>query len=264
LSGRGPLVLKLGGSAITVKEEPFKVDLEALGRLAHEIAESGVRELIIIHGGGSFGHPLAEKYGIHEGLRDRAQLRGLAETHRAMEELNRFVIEALLEEGLPAVPIPPISCFLTRSGRISRAFTGPVEAVLGLGAIPVLYGDVVMDEEDGFRILSGDQIAAYLALRFSAPRVVLALDVDGVFTKDPTRHPDAELVEVLRASEIKTISAGGPGRGIDVTGGMGEKLREMAPVAEAGIPVFFTSGKKPGNLLKALRGEKVRGTLLIR
>ena len=258
----GPVVLKLGGSAITFKEEFRKPDLKTIRRLAHEIAVSGVRDLIVVHGGGSFGHPLADKYGINKGFRHEGQLRGLAETHLAMEELNRLVVEALLDEGLPAVPLPPIACFTTRAGRISGAFLQPLRAVMGLGAIPVLYGDVVLDELEGFRILSGDQIAAYLALNLRASRVVLALAVDGVFTKDPTSHPDAELLEVLRVEELSRIEAGGSPV-IDVTGGMKNKLVEMVPVARAGIPVFFTNARRPGNLLKALVGEKTRGTLLI-
>ena len=255
------VVLKLGGSAITFKEEPMRADEEAIMRLAEEIASSGVRRLIIVHGGGSFGHPLAYKYRIHEGLKGDWQLRGLAETHEAMEELNKLVVEALLAQGLPAVPIPPIACFITEAGRIKRAFIEPVRAVLALRAIPVLYGDVVLDEAQGFAILSGDQIVAYLALALKASRVILGLGVDGVFTSDPLRHPDARLIERLRPEDIRALGAGGS-MAMDVTGGMGKKLEEMAPVASAGISVLFVNAKKPGLILRALRGEKVRGTLL--
>jgi len=255
------VVLKLGGSVITVKEEPLRPDGAAIRRLAREIASSGIRELVVVHGGGSFGHPLAERYAIHEGFREPNQLRGLAETHLAMEELNKLVVRALLAEGLPAVPLSPFSCFITKRGAISRAFLAPLKAILALKGIPVLYGDVVMDEELGFTILSGDHIVAYLALALGASRVVLALDVDGVFNRDPRRYPDAMLIEALRPEDISAVEAGGA-LAIDVTGGMARKLQEMARVALAGVPVFFTSGRRPGNLLKALRGEKVRGTLL--
>ena len=256
------VVLKLGGSAITFKDRPLEADETTIKRLAGEIAASGVCKLIIVHGGGSFGHPLAHRYGIHEGLKGNWQLRGLAETHLAMEELNRLVVGALVAEGLPAVPLPPISCFTTRRGRISKAFLEPLRALLALGAVPVLYGDVVLDEAQGFAILSGDQITAYLALTLGASRVVLALCVDGVFTKDPLKHPDARLVERLRPEDLSALEAGGSAA-LDVTGGMGEKLREMAPVASAGVPVLLVNARVPGNVLKVLRGEKVRGTLFL-
>ena len=267
ITGEGPkpmgelVVLKLGGSVITVKEEPLRPDEATIKRLASEVAASGVEELVVVHGGGSFGHPIADRYSIHEGFREPGQLRGLAETHLAMEELNKLVVEALIAEGVPAVPLPPLSCFTTRRGIISKAFLAPLRALLALGAVPVLYGDVVMDEELGFTILSGDQIVAHVALSLAATRVVLALDVDGVFNKDPKKHPDAVLLEVLRPEDVPSVEAGEVAA-VDVTGGMARKLSEMARVASAGIPVFFTSARKPGNVLKALRGEKVRGTLL--
>ena len=255
------VVLKLGGSAITFKEELRKADEQTIRRLAGEIAASGVRRLIIVHGGGGFGHPLAHEYRLHEGLRGDWQLRGLAETHRAMEELNGIVMEALLAEGLPAVPLPPISCFITRAGRIRKAFIEPVRAVLDLGAIPVLYGDVVLDEAQGFAILSGDQIVAYLALALGASRVILGLGIDGVFTSDPLKNPGARLIERLRPEDIQALEAGGSAA-LDVTGGMGKKLKEMAPLASAGIPVLFVNARRPGLVLRALRGEKIMGTLL--
>jgi len=255
------IIIKLGGSAITFKEEFKRPDEETIRRLAGEIASSGVERLIIVHGGGSFGHPLAHRYELHIGLRGDWQLRGLAETHEAMEELNKLVVEALLAKGLPAVPLPPISCFITEAGRISKAFIEPVRAVLGLRAIPVLYGDVVLDEAQGFAILSGDQIVAYLALALGASRVILGLGVDGVFTSDPLKHPDARLIERLRPEDIQALGEGASAA-LDVTGGMGKKLREMAPIASAGIPVLLVNARRPGLILRALRGEKVRGTLL--
>jgi len=261
LRADGLVVVKLGGSAITFKEKPMMADEEAIRRLAGEIAASGVERLVVVHGGGSFGHPLAHEYAIHEGMKGEWQFKGLVETHRAMEELNGLVVEALLAEGLPALPLPPVSCFITEARRIDKAFLEPVRAVLSLRGIPVLYGDVVLDEAQGFAILSGDQIVACLALSLGASRVVLGLGVDGVFDRDPTRHPDARLVERLRPEDIYALEAGGSAA-VDVTGGMKRKLREMAPVAAAGIPVLFVNARKPGLILRALRGEKVKGTLL--
>jgi len=255
------VILKLGGSVITLKEKPFTANEEAIRRLAGEIASSGVRDLVIVHGGGSFGHPLAQEYDIHKGFKEERQLRGLAETHLAMEELNKLVVEALLAEGLPAIPLPPVSCFLMEAGRIRSAFLDPLKAVLSLKAIPVLYGDVALDAERGFTILSGDQIVAHLALGLKAARVVLGVDVDGVFDKDPHEHPDAVLLEHLRPGDLKAVKAGGS-RTTDVTGGMRRKLEEMLPVVQAGVPVFITNAGVAGNILRALRGEKTRGTLI--
>ena len=58
------IVLKLGGSVITEKERNLTPNLNSIDRLAREIAEANVKGLMIVHGGGSYGHPLAKQYNI--------------------------------------------------------------------------------------------------------------------------------------------------------------------------------------------------------
>ena len=64
-----PIVLKLGGSVITDKNGELAARTEVINRLAEEIALARKESLIIIHGGGSFGHPTANKHAIKEGLK---------------------------------------------------------------------------------------------------------------------------------------------------------------------------------------------------
>jgi Predicted archaeal kinase len=61
------IVLKLGGSIITNKKEPFSFNRDVLLRIGNELKSSWPMPLIIIHGGGSFGHPIAEAYEIKKG-----------------------------------------------------------------------------------------------------------------------------------------------------------------------------------------------------
>ena len=71
-----PTVLKLGGSVITDKEKPLTPNLEAIERLATEISRAKVSSLILVHGGGSFGHPVAERHSIAGGFVDSSQILG--------------------------------------------------------------------------------------------------------------------------------------------------------------------------------------------
>ncbi len=57
-------ILKLGGSVVTHKDRPRTPNTEAITRLATEVATAGPRRLIMVHGGGSYGHPLAKEYDI--------------------------------------------------------------------------------------------------------------------------------------------------------------------------------------------------------
>ena len=134
-----PTVLKLGGSVITDKNKPATANLKAIERLADEISQAKVSSLILVHGGGSFGHPIAKKYKLAEGYEKPAQMFGFSETHRAMTQLNGLVMEALLSHDVNAVVVAPSSCVVTKAGRIQSIELKPIKRMLDMGLVPVLY-----------------------------------------------------------------------------------------------------------------------------
>ena len=79
-------ILKLGGSVVTLKDRPRTPNTEAITRLATEVATAGPRRLIIVHGGGSYGHPLV-RHSL-SGYKSSNQLAGFSLTHQAMVELT--------------------------------------------------------------------------------------------------------------------------------------------------------------------------------
>ncbi|MEM3719029.1 MAG: isopentenyl phosphate kinase [Candidatus Bathyarchaeia archaeon] len=263
LSQSKPLVLKLGGSVLTDKTTELGVHMQTVSRLAEEILEANPQKLIIVHGGGSFGHPIAQKHCIKEGYKEESQKIGFAETHHVMTVLNGLLMDALIWRGIPAISISPSSCLITRNGRIKCFEDAPIKRLLNMGFIPVLYGDAVLDEELGFTILSGDQLTAFLALLFDAEKIIVGVDVDGVFNADPKSARNARMFEHLTLEELKEVqkSAGGSG-GVDVTGGMSAKIEELIKAVEKGIPVLIVNAAKPKNIYKALKGERVKGTII--
>jgi len=258
-----PTVLKIGGSVITDKSKEMEVRMDAISRLADEILEANPKNLIIVHGGGSFGHPLAQKYSIKEGFKDSFQMVGFAETHHVMTVLNGLFMDALIWRGLPAVSITPSSCIITKNGRIAFFEEAPVKKLLEMGFIPVLYGDAVLDTKLGFTILSGDQLTSFLALRFNAKNILIGVDVDGLYNEDPKTSANAKMFEHLTLEELKKVKGRlGSSNACDVTGGMANKIAELIPAIEHGIPVFMVNASKPRYIYKALKGEKVKGTLI--
>ena len=133
-----PIVLKLGGSVITEKNKVATANLDAIERLAGEIAQSKVTNLILVHGGGSFGHPIAKKYNLSEGYTTPSQVIGFSETHLAMTQLNSLVIEALIKHNVNAVVVQPSSCVVTKAGRIQRMELTPINRMLKMGE-PLSY-----------------------------------------------------------------------------------------------------------------------------
>jgi len=259
-----PTVLKLGGSVITNKEKPLTPSLPAIERLAKEISRANVSSLIIVHGGGSFGHPLAKRYGIKEGYKNKPlQALGFAQTHQAMVALNKLVVDALLQHKIPAVAVSPASCIVTKSGRIYTMATEPLKKMLPTGFVPILYGDAVLDSDLGFTILSGDQLIAYLAMSLNARCIIVGIDVDGLYTADPKTDTSAKLVNHVTLRELRNMGQQiEEAKVTDVTGGMFGKIMELMPAIEKGINVFIVNAAKPKNVYKALKGEQVSGTLI--
>jgi len=258
-----PTILKLGGSVITHKEKPLTPNMEAINRLAHEISQANIPYLVIVHGGGSFGHPIAKEYRINEGYKDRSQIIGFSRTHQAMTKLNKIIIEALINHNIPAVEVAPSSFIITKSDRIKKVDNSIVEKLLEMGFVPVLYGDAVLDSDKGFAILSGDQLVSSLATRLAAKRIIVGVDVDGIYTSDPKKDKTAKLIQHITLQELeKTQLKIRKATVTDVTGGMLGKISELVPAVKERISVLIVNATKPENVYKALKGQKVIRTLL--
>jgi len=258
-----PTVLKLGGSVITNKEKPLTPNMQAIERLANEISLANVSPLILVHGGGSFGHPVAEQYGIKEGYREPSQIMGFAKTHQAMTKLNKLIVDSLINHNIPAVEVQPSSCVVTKSGRIQSMEEEPLIKMLEMGFVPVLYGDAVLDSETCFAILSGDQLVSSLAIRLSADRIIIGVDVDGLYTADPKIHSSAHLIQRITLKELKNLQHKIEGsKTTDVTGGMLGKILELMPAVERGIRTMIVNATKPNVVYKALKKEKVVVTII--
>jgi isopentenyl phosphate kinase len=261
-----PTVLKLGGSVITNKEKTLTPSLPAIERLTKEISRANVSPLVLVHGGGSFGHPLAKRYAIKEGYKHSvSQVLGFCETHQAMVTLNKLLVDALIHQNIPAVGMPPSSCVVTKSGRIHIMFEEPLKKLLQIGFVPVLHGDAVIDSDLGFTILSGDQLTTHLSMHLNAARIIMGIDVDGLFTSDPKVDSLARLVNRITLEELKRLLERiKESKVTDVTGGMLGKIYELMPAVERGIPSFIVNAAKPKNVYKALKGEKAIGTFIER
>jgi isopentenyl phosphate kinase len=260
-----PIILKIGGSVITKKSESLlEVEQDNLDRISREITEAKVKlkcRLVVVHGAGPFGHMFAEKYNLTAGIKGPQSVRGACETHASMESLNARVVEALCRAGLNAIAFQPSAGGIMENRQLVYF---PVEALgdlLAFDFIPVSYGDVLLDIKTGINILSGDHLVAYLALKLNASRIVIATDVSGIYDGDPTKNPEAQLVREITAQNVGKIAISGS-RGVDVTGGMSRKVKELLGVADSGIKSQVVSGLVPGELKAALLGNQQLGTTI--
>lgn len=250
------IIIKLGGSVISDKNTPYSFNREAVEVIAEEIAQFYPEEsFILVHGGGSFGHPNAREYKIREGLIGDVKRKriGFSKTHQAMLKLNDLIIEVFLEKGLPAYSVSSSSIFMIEKGDIVYGELEILRRLLEKGFIPVLFGDTAIALDKGIDILSGDQIVSYLAKMFKPSKVIFLMDVDGIYDKNPKKK-GARLIKELDAEEIRHLLESSDSAGIDVTGGIGNKLRKALEIAHHS-DVYFINGKVKGNITRVLREE---------
>lgn len=247
-------ILKLGGSVITDKETPETVDNDALAAAVEAIAESAAinhesneANLLIVHGGGSFGHVHASEHGVSttEGTRDPAAVTAI---HSAMKRLNGVVVDRLHAAGVAAVPVHPLSAVARDD---DAAVSLPTAAVGGLraeGFVPVLHGDVIAHAGEGVTVLSGDELVTGLAERLDAARVGLCSTVPGVL--------DSEGDVIDSITDFESVAAAlGDSDSTDVSGGMAGKVEELLALARP-ARIFgpdavgaFLAGDAPGTLI---------------
>ena len=262
-----PLIIKLGGSVITDKTKPSTPKPEAISALVKEIASLGSRPLIVVHGGGSYGHFPAERYKLRRGGgRSKTQRLGVTETEYEMTKLGQFILAEFLHLGLPAMPIRSSSIIVALNGRISHMDLEALRSFLGLGFIPILSGDVVADSVRGFTIISGDQIVMYLARQLRAPKVIFASDVDGLYTADPKRDTSAKRIPLITPDALdevlEQVALGSAAGTADVTEGMRGKLTEIFRYLPENCEVVICDLRRPGILKRLLAGEEVPCTRL--
>lgn len=237
------IVVKMGGSAITVKSQLETLNETTLDATANQIAlahASGVN-LAVLHGAGSFGHFQAKKYLISKGNSHPDWAFGFADTRRAVTTLNHEVVTRLVNAKVPAVGISPFpSCWTRRRGTLGSAGSmSHTTEILGAGLVPVLHGDAVIDQMQGSSIVSGDLILETLCSDMKPTSAVFLTDVPGVFTKPPN-EPGAQLIrEIIVSSdgtcELPVMSTAEH----DVTGGIEEKLKTAISVVKQGVPVYI-------------------------
>jgi isopentenyl phosphate kinase len=265
--------LKLGGSLITDKNQPYTIRQDKLVQVAGEIKSALSRlpdlHLILGHGSGSFGHYAVKEYTPfllspdfqgNWGEVDRGW-KGFSEVWFRASQLNRCVMEALREANVPSMALPPSASISSQAGVIKHWDLKPLRTALAAGLVPVLYGDIVFDAATGGTILSTEVLMSYLAHHLPPERILLAGLEAAVWADFPTR---SQKVDKVTPATLAALTGGLSGsQGTDVTGGMRSKVEDMVRLVKQvpNLSVQIFSGEAAGNVEKALSGQLL-GTLI--
>lgn len=265
------IILKIGGSIITNKEIENSIKWNTVRMLGHEIREAlrylGDIRLILVHGGGSFGHPLAHKFKEKKGRYDADAFTAIRENMNVLASTVTLLFSHL---GLKVTHFQSSSIFILNDGKIVKAFLDPITYSLKENIIPILYGDIAVDLSKSYNIISGDSIVAYLADYYDTIKVLYATDVDGVYTENPKINPSAKRIEkitVLKDKETNTYTISANIRSevlssVDVTGGIYRKILDLARYVNKNIIAYIFNGLVEGNIFNAIVNKPKKYTLV--
>ena len=242
------ILIKLGGSIITHKQKPLSPNLSAINKIAVQLKK--IREpVIIVHGGGSFGHYWSVRYNMHTKPAKYSK-KGIAIVKNSMVELNKIILSSFLKHDLNPYCLPPTDFML--GGKADFKKVKEIAKIAKDGLVPISYGDVLWHGKNKYYILSGDKIMGILAKILKPRLVIFVLNVDGVYS-------DMKTKKLLR--EIKGQKTAISKVGMDVTGGMSRKIKEASLISKNGINVFLVNGNKPERIVNAIKGKNFEGTV---
>ena len=132
-------------------------------------------------------------------------------------------------------------------------FKNTMFRLLELDALPVINeNDTVATDE--IVIGDNDTLGAIVAANVDADLLVLLSDIDGLYTSDPRKNPDAKLIPVIEELTPEVMALG-DGKGSELgTGGMKTKLHAAEIATGAGIDMIIANGANPAALYNIADG----------
>jgi glutamate 5-kinase len=249
------VVVKVGSNVLTARDGLNLAAMRGIARQICALMDSG-REVILVSSGAMASG--LKKIGLErrpDELPRRQAVAAVGQAGLIMEYEKVFE-----RHGRKVAQILLTSEDLTSRKRYLNA-RNTLNTLLEWRIVPIINeNDTVSVEE--IKLGDNDHLAAMITLLMNADMLVLLSDIDGLFTKDPRAHADAELIPVVTVITRSFEKAAGSIPGPLGTGGMMSKLNAARKVNSAGVPMVIAKGDKPEILTRLFDGE-AHGTYFV-
>jgi isopentenyl phosphate kinase len=251
----------MGGSIITFKDKPLAPNYHAIEKLSGVIKElKKLYKIIIVHGGGSFGHYWSVKYDMHTKPSIYPD-EGVSRVNESMTKLNHLIVEKFISRDLKPFTIHA-SSFVFNNLECKDRIMGVMDMIENNDIIPITYGDVVHTKKGNFSILSGDALMKILSINLNPLLSIFTTNVDGIYDslgsgKIIPNMLVSENNELLTNTDANIEFTNMP---FDVTGGMKRKLSESINIVKNGIPVYLINGFYPERMTDVVSGGDFIGS----
>jgi len=258
------VVVKAGTNSLTDAES--RLDRVKLDKLVADVMDLRRRgkDVVLVSSGavgagigrlGNGGGSAAVDVG--EGLDEIEESQALSTVGQSL--LMRHYTQSFDRYDQPVAQILVTGADLDTPERFDN-FTNTVETLLGWGVVPVINeNDAVATDE--LRIGDNDMLSASVAIALGVDLLVTLTDVDGVYTGNPKRDPDATLIEAVGANYDAVRELIGESTTSDF-GGIQTKVEGARDVAENGAPAVI-AGSATRDVLERIAAGKPTGTLFV-
>lgn len=258
ISDKKRIVIKLGTSTLTHKTGRLNIRrMEKLVRVIADLHNSG-KEVIIVSSG-SIGLGVG-KLGLRERPSDTPSKQAAAAVGQC--ELMYLYDNLFDNYGIIVAQMlltKTIIENLERKKNVENTF----EKLISMGVVPIVNeNDTVAIDELELEIGENDSLSAIVATFAHADLLVILSDIDGLYSSDPHKNPDAKLIPVVtEIDEHITDIAGGAGSALG-TGGMATKINAAKIANDAGIDMIIMNGNNPDKLYDLFENNET-GTLFV-
>jgi len=244
------VVIKIGSGVISDADGLNDRMLDALCQDVHQLIERGY-EIILV----SSGAVAAGKTAL--GIKGRPPTIPLKQAAAAIGQsrLMRAYKERLRASGHTVAQV-----LLTRDDLANRRrylnARNTLMTLIEHKVIPVINENdtVVVDE---IRFGDNDNLSAMTTNLVEAGLLVILSDVDGLYDRDPGKHPEAKLISVVERITEEIEQMAGESHSVLGTGGMNTKLKAAKRALLCGAAAAIINGRTPGNLLRLFEGEEL-------
>ncbi|KAN0024794.1 hypothetical protein ACTFIV_009203 [Dictyostelium citrinum] len=264
------IIIKFGGAYISKKDKLETIWKENIDNLVYIIKTLSINynhKIILIIGAGSFGHHSANQYKVKYGHSsnsgegnaggddNKILCEGILRTRESVTTLLDIVKKELINNGLNVCAMSPFSSWRTNNGgdNVVQDNIDNINFTLNHfpKIIPILHGDVCLDNSLGCTIISGDTIIRELCYKLKPNKCIYVSDVNGVYDSNPKENGNAKLLSHIKISENddnnNNIKLTLDSNSKDVTGGMRAKLDSAIRVAKNKTHTLIIGGSYSKN-----------------
>ena len=233
------ILMKLGGSLITKKRSDVpKCHENIMRKIANTISKSD-KKIIIVHGAGSYGHPIVKKYKINTGIDGtKKQREAITKARKQLIQLNEILCKEIKKTGTNCESVIPSQTMKIDNNNELQAFPKQkFDEIISGGKIAITFGDIVDTEDKNVGVLSGDTLLLKLAQLYKPKRTFFIMDYPGV-VKGNLESDEIEIYEKLDSKFVTNISIPKEKNRPDVTGGLLNKIKcalEISKTSECWI-----------------------------